>query len=273
VTYDDRLPAIRGGHEAWRYTLLFGLLPAVPLLLIRPFLPESPVWAEKKAAGTLARPRVSELFRPGLRKTTLVTTLMVACSFAVSFGATHHVPRIVPGLPQAQRLPKLQQEQIISAVHFCGEVGNVAGRVAFAVLAVRVVSRRRLLRFFLLPGLVLFPLVFLFAATRDLRLLEIGMILAPMVMVAQFSFWGNYLPRVYPTHLRGTGEGFATNIGGRMFGTAAALLTTQLAGVAPGATPSVQLTYAAAVVAVLAYCVNLVASFWLPEPDLESLPE
>ena len=41
--------------------------------------------------------------------------------------------------------------------------------------------------------------------------------------VAQFSFWGNYLPRVYPTHLRGTGESFAANVGGRMIGTSAAL--------------------------------------------------
>ena len=37
-----------------------------------------------------------------------------------------------------------------------------------------------------------------------------------MLTIAQFSFWGNYLPRVYPTYLRGTGESFAANVGGRM---------------------------------------------------------
>jgi hypothetical protein len=36
----------------------------------------------------------------------------------------------------------------------------------------------------------------------------------------------DYLPRVYPTDLRGTGESFAANVGGRMIGTSAALLTT-----------------------------------------------
>jgi MFS family permease len=30
-------------HEAWRYTLISGLIPAIPLIIIRPFLPESPV--------------------------------------------------------------------------------------------------------------------------------------------------------------------------------------------------------------------------------------
>src|SRR5262249_15984989 len=56
-------------HEAWRYTLMSGLIPAIPLLIIRPFLPESPVWAAKKAAGTLKRPSVLELFAPRLWKT------------------------------------------------------------------------------------------------------------------------------------------------------------------------------------------------------------
>ena len=32
VTYAESLPAILGGHEPWRYALLFGLAPAIPLL-------------------------------------------------------------------------------------------------------------------------------------------------------------------------------------------------------------------------------------------------
>ena len=51
------------------------------------------------------------------------------------------------------------------------------------------------------------------------RLRQWGIFLVGMLTIAQFSFWGNYLPRVYPTHLRGTGESFAANVGGRMIGT------------------------------------------------------
>ncbi len=68
------------------------------------------------------------------------------------------------------------------------------------------------------PGLLIVPLVFFYAGTTSLELAKWGMFLAGFFTVAQFSFWGNYLPRVYPTHLRGTGEGFAANIGGRMLG-------------------------------------------------------
>ena len=45
-----RLPLVRGGHEAWRYTLMSGVIPAIPLIIIRPFLPESPTWRAKKQA-------------------------------------------------------------------------------------------------------------------------------------------------------------------------------------------------------------------------------
>src|SRR4051794_19878891 len=46
VSYGHAFPAVHGLHEAWRYTLMSGLVPALPLIVIRPFLPESPVWQE-----------------------------------------------------------------------------------------------------------------------------------------------------------------------------------------------------------------------------------
>jgi hypothetical protein len=113
----------------------------------------------------------------------------------------------------------------------------------------------------------------LFPGTNNLESLQWGIFLAGLLTIAQFSFWGNYLPRVYPTHLRGTGESFAANIGGRMVGTSAAYVTTQLANVMPGAAPNFQLAYAAATVAFAVYAVGLAASFWLPEPQQERLLE
>jgi len=272
VTYADSLPAIYGAHEAWRYTLISGVIPALPLIIIRPFLPESPAWAAKKAAGTLKRPSLAEIFQPAYRKTTLVTALMFACSYGAAFGAIQHLPRIVPGLPEVVGLARPAQEQTISAVQAFQEVGGLLGRFVLAFLAVRILSRRKLLRVFQVPGLVIVPFVFLYPALNDLEMLKWGALLVGLLTVAQFSFWGNYLPRVYPTHLRGTGESFAANIGGRMIGTSAALVTTTLANHMPGATPPMQLAYAAALVGTLTYIVGFAASFALPEPQ-EELPE
>ncbi|HMJ87585.1 MAG TPA: MFS transporter, partial [Vicinamibacterales bacterium] len=272
VTYGHDLPMVGGGHEAWRYTLMSGIVPAIPLILIRPFLPESPTWKLKKEAGTLKRPSFAELFDVRYRTTTIVTTVMMAAAYAAAFGAIQQMPRIVPGLPEVRTLPRAAIEQTVSAVQSFQEFGGLAGRFLLAFLAVRIVSRRQVLRVFQVPGLVLVPVVFVLA-TSNLTLLKWSIFLFGITTIGQFSFWGNYLPRVYPTYLRGTGESFAANVGGRMIGTCAALLTTQLVNVVPGSSPSAKLAYASAIVGAAAYLLGFVGSFWLPEPSREELPE
>src|SRR5690348_6440565 len=39
VNYADSLPALMGAHHPWRYMLMSGVVPAVPLIVVRPFLP------------------------------------------------------------------------------------------------------------------------------------------------------------------------------------------------------------------------------------------
>jgi MFS family permease len=273
VTYGHALPMIRGGHQAWRYTLMSGIIPAIPLILFRPFLPESPIWERKKGAGTLKRPAFGELFVPRFRTTTIVTTVMMAAAYAAAFGAIQQTPRIVPGLAEVRALSRAAQEQTVSAVQSFQEFGGLAGRILMAFLAVRILSRRRLLRLFQGPGLVLVPIVFAVVATSSLSLLGWGVFLTGLTTIGQFSFWGNYLPRVFPTYLRGTGESFAANVGGRMIGTSAALLTTQLANLMPGASAAARLAHASALVGTIAYAVGLIASVWLPEPAREELPD
>ena len=317
VHYATSLPAIYGEHASWRYTLMSGLIPAIPLMFIQPLLPESPAWTEKRAKGTLKRPSIGELFAPELRRTTIVTALLFACAYGAAFGAIQLVPtQVVPGLPESQEvqkpLPELRKKMgglqakvktaapeqraaiqdeikktagqiktITDQVRNTGnkiqlwqEMGGLVGRVILAILAVVIFSRRTLLRIFQVPGLIIVPLVFLFPARNNLELLKFGMFFAGMLTVAQFSFWGNYLPRVYPLHLRGTGESFAANIGGRMIGTSAAFVTTNLlAPHMPGKTSFEQVAFGAALLAFLVYAIGLIASFWLPEPPKQNVDD
>jgi hypothetical protein len=169
--------------------------------------------------------------------------------------------------------------QDVGSVQFCQELGGLAGRFAMAGLALWIISRRQLLRVFQLPGLVLIPLAYLFPAagnlpSGNLELLRVGLFLAGFFTVAQFNFWGNYLPRMYPVHLRGTGESFSANVGGRVLGTMAALATTQLAPLMSSSVGRYQRTaYAAAIVSLLVYALGTVLCFWLPEPKQEALPD
>jgi MFS family permease len=270
-------------HAPWRYTLMSGLIPAIPLIVIRPFLPESPIWAQRRAAGTLRRPSIAELFSPKLRQTTIVTTIMFACSYGAAFGAIQQLPQIVPGVSevkaQTEGKPPLEAKRIEQAnaahVGTSQELGGLLGRFLLAVLAVRIVSRRSLLRVFQIPGLIVVPLVFACAPLVGLSTLSAGAFAAGLFTVAQFSFWGNYLPRVYPVHLRGTGEGFAANIGGRMIGTSFAWVSNFIAGTfyAASVPPATRMAYTAAGVALFVYLVGTISCFWLPEPTAEDLPE
>src|SRR6185369_2175299 len=143
--------------------------------------------------------------------------------------------------------------RVAADVQWWQEIGGLAGRTALAALVLVIVSRQRLLRVFQIPALIVVPLLFWFAPSRDVPTLKMGMFFAGFFVVAQFSFWGNYLPRMYPTHLRGTGESFAANVGGRMIGTSFAFVTTTLANIMPGAGNPARMAYAAAAVALFVY--------------------
>ena len=273
VQYGQSLPAIYGAHEAWRYTLISGVIPALPLIIIRPFLPESPVWQQKRTAGTLRRPSIAAIFSPELRRVTIVTTLMFGMAYGAAFGAIQQMPRIVPGLAEVASLARPVQQQMAASVQWWQEIGGLAGRFVLALLVLVIVSRRSQIRVFQIPGLFVVPLVFWMAPASSVSSLKLGMFFAGFFTVAQFSFWGNYLPRVYPTHLRGTGESFAANIGGRVLGTSFAYVTVSILAPMMSGPLFVQLATAAAYVGAFVYVVGVALSFFLPEPKGDQLPE
>lgn len=182
-----------------------------------------------------------------------------------------------------EKMYKLQEDQR-DTMQFYQETGGLVGRLVLAFLATVIVSRRLLLWIFQVPALVIIPLVFLFPAAGKLApdynipVLQWGIFVAGLLTIAQFSFWGNYLPRVYPTHLRGTGESFAANVGARMFGTSAQALTSYvmaplLIAVIPTLDRTANTAYAAAATVLLLLVLGVVVTFWLPQPKEEVAQE
>ena len=141
------------------------------------------------------------------------------------------------------------------------------GRILLAVLLLVAITRRNLLRFFLVPGLVLFPVTYWVLYHQSADAMQWGILLCGLVVVAQFSYFGEYLPKVFPLHLRGTGGSFATNVGGRMIGTSAAFLTTNIiAPMVGGKTTFDSVAIAAGIVGTIVFVIALAATFFLPEP-------
>jgi MFS family permease len=322
IEYKERLPSLGleqpfNAHADWRYTLISGLIPAIPILLLLPFLPESPAWKKRKAEGTLKRPSFGELFGPTLRRTTIVCTILFACAYGAAFGAIQLTPGLIaPGVPElaehqkelaplrkqaAEQFKKFDQSQpgtderkaigkslkelgakqkehqdVISKftnqAQLYQEMGGLTGRVLFAVVVMMVVSRRKQLLIFLLPGLILVPTFFAIYALQGQEALLWGVALVALFTLAQPSFLGNYLPAAYPVHLRGTAGGFAANVGGRMIGGSMGLVTSLvvvnmiLKPAYPGLKDPQITAYAAAIVGGTMFLIALVTSFFLPEP-------
>jgi len=380
-------------HADWRYTLLTGLLPAIPIALLLPFVPESKVWRERRAAGTLRRPSFGELFSPALRRTTLVTAGLSACAYGVAFGALQLTPtRIVPGLatlaeeqkilrplqeeagqlnrqlneamprfqqacddvaglrqlagrrakvrvgmranrgaldgenvasrrdsiqstlnsltnqwvsldteltqltaakPQA-RQALLEREKLMGQlganrekqskpdtvvktrgkdVQWWQEMGGLLGRITLAALLALALAKRTLLRLFQVPGLVVVPLTYLWLFREQPEVFQWGVFAVGFLTVAQFSYFGEYLPKVFPVHLRGTGGSFATNVGGRMLGTSAAVLTGNWVAPLLGGMGPREVATAAAIVGTAMFLLGLILSALLPEPKAEGAAE
>jgi MFS family permease len=310
ASHPDGLSWLPVPAKAWRYTLLTGLVPGLLILLLMPFVPESRVWKEKKPAGTLKRPRFGELFSPELRRTTIVTTLLSACGYAAAFGALQLTPlQMVPGLPREDIAEKRKEvapavkaatakleaakdedakkaarvelakaqlplDKVVNPVRgdiqLWQELGGLVGRILFAILLVYL-SSQLLIRVFLLPGVVLLPVTYLVLYQGDYTIFAIAIFFVGLLTVAQFSFVSEYLPKVFPVHLRGTGSAFATNVGGRMLGTMAATLNTEL--LAPmftsEASNPLKVAKAAAVIGGAVYLIALLLSFLLPPPRVE----
>ncbi|MEZ6046103.1 MAG: hypothetical protein R3C11_11085 [Planctomycetaceae bacterium] len=149
-----------------RYTLISGVIPALPLILTCPFLCRNHPRAQKKEVGPLKRPSLKELFSDKYRRTTIVTTIIPACSYGAAFGALQQTPRTVPNLPQvkemtADKTGSLRTEKNRTD-HTCrpGELLSGKNRWPGRSLSPRragdfIISRRWLIRMFLFPGLII----------------------------------------------------------------------------------------------------------------------
>ena len=353
-------------ESVWRFTLMSGLIPAIPLIIIRPFLPESPQWQKRKDAGELKRPSIKELFSPQLKRTTIIATILFALAYGAAFGSLQQMRLIIPETPQVVEAAKnarqgasakaTKEGKPAKAVKIAGikagkgaeqkaaakitkvqEVGGLYGRAFMALFIIMIIARGttslwafvgwtqlavflvlegisgfsgsfndhfiragkgllfggvagvpigflclkladamkggpsgKVLRLFQLPGIFMIPLTFAFLITNSLTTAYIGMFICGFLVVGQFTFWGNMLPKLFPVHLRGTGESFAANIGGRLFGTSFAFIATTIAASSlfpEGMSNSMKVAYTAAGIGAFVFIAGYIVAGMLPEPQ------
>jgi MFS family permease len=236
-------------ETAWRWMFAIGALPALMVFFLRRYVEEPEI-----AAATLAkqnasgeRPALWEIFNGPILKTTILASLMATGCQGGYYAITFWVPRF---LTTERKLSIVSSTGYLAALI----IGSFVGYLVGAWLADRI-GRRNLFLTFSLGAIAVILLYTQLPLTNEVLWL-LGF---PLGFFASgyFSGVGAFLTELYPTRLRGSGQGFCYNFGrgiGALFPFLVGALST-----------STSLGNAIAIFAVLAYGVFFIAAFALPE--------
>lgn len=241
----------------WRYMMLSGLAPGLLAIFVIMYVPESERWKQSVTKAAV-RP-FREVLTPPLLKTTLMaivfcTVMMVGTWAAMTSFGPLWADRMTGGkYPHAKAI--FQMAMATGAVVGC-LIGPGLGRL---------LGRR--LAYFLLSLAALAACQFLFRAFTEFTTLFVVMVfLAGIPVVAFYGLMPLYLPELFPTRVRATGQGLTYNFG-RIFAAIGALSTGQLVGLFGG-------DYAKACATItMIFVVGMIVIWFAPETKGKPLPE
>ncbi len=285
--------------ESWRWIMLVAASPALLALLIAIFVPESQRWKES-VKHVVTRP-IREIFAPGLRKTTFLAITFSAIPLIGTWAAVSGwIPTWVDQMTQVdkarsflsdEQLARLQQaetpdarqkilQEALSAEQWMQVRRATADKKAhvqvllslgaiFGCLIAPVIGGllgRRPVYF----GLCLLSLVSCFYLFHYLKQYDWEfMAMTGVVGAVTAAFYGwlpLYLPELFPTRVRATGQGLSFNFG-RILAAMGTLGMGQLVGLFGG-------DYARAMSAIsMVYALGLVLIWIAPETKGKPLPE
>jgi MFS family permease len=242
--------------DSWRWVMVAGAMPAFLTFFIRLFVPESERWKES-VSGQVSRP-LQEIFSPALLKSTLLAVAFASIALIGTWGSVQWVPlwadQMTGGtVPTAKAMTGVVSS--IGAIIGC-LVGPIVGGY---------IGRRP--TYFLLCLLSLVLCGFLFRrvdAYGPEFLTVVGLVGA---VTASFYGWlPLYLPELFPTRVRATGQGLSFNFG-RILAAVGALQMGNLMSY-------YKQSYAQAGATVtLVYALGLVLIWLAPETKGRPLPE
>ena len=245
--------------DSWRWVMLAGAMPAVLALLIIALVPESKRWQEsvKKTGARNVRPLL-EVFGPGLRKTTLLAIAFSSVALIGTWGSVQWMPLWADQMV-GKRLPEVK-----GITMFLQATGAVVG--CFIGPWIGAVAGRRTAYFTLCSAsLVLCGVLFRTVSTFGPAFI-VGTFLVGAATAAFYGWLPLYLPELFPTRVRATGQGLSYNAG-RILAAAGALTQGQLVALFDG-------SYArASAVVTLIYLVGMVLIWFAEETKGKPLPE
>jgi MFS family permease len=239
--------------DFWRVLLIVCVFPALLTFLLRVFVPESARWEHAVATGPKAR--VADIFRGGLGRRSILGAGLGAVALLPTWGAVQWIPLWVGQMPSTDARDPARAQ-------LCSALGAVLGSFLGAVVGDRF--GRRLGYFSLcLASLAVCQYLFLTYTSFDGGFLA-TVFLAGALSAAFYGWLPLYLPELFPTRVRATGQGFCYN-SGRLLAAVGVLVNTSI---------NLRGYYAeACAVICLVYVVGLVLAWLIPETKGQPLPE
>jgi MFS family permease len=234
---------------AWRVLFWIGVTPAILVFFIRRFVDEPPVFRATQsnlaAAGTGAN--FLEIFSPAMLQITLLTSLLATGAQGGYYAITTWLPTF---LHDERKLTVLGTGGYLAVII----VGSLIGYWVSAWLADRI-GRRANFILFAACSLVT-VIVYTQLPVNDIAMLFLGF---PLGFFASgiFSGMGPFLTELFPTRMRGSGQGFSYN-----FGRGIAALNPWFVGLLSKTLP---LGQSIGVFAAIAYGILIIAALLLPE--------
>lgn len=187
--------------DSWRWVMLAGAAPALLTFFIRLFVPESEKWKESVKGATESP--IKEVFSGRLLKNTILGIFIAGVPLIVTWGAVQWVPtwvdkQLAVGDPFAK-----------SWTQFLSASGAVVGCLVAPVIG-SLISRRATYFLMCLFGLGVCALLYRTADTYGNYFL--GCVFLVGMVTASFYGWlPKYLPELFPTRVRATGQGVSFN--------------------------------------------------------------
>ena len=232
---------------AWRAMFFAGILPALLIFYIRTRVPEPAIFKQAAAAPATKRRGTLEIFGADL----LWTTILGAILTTGAQGGYYAITTFLPTFLRTQRHLTIMGTGGYLAVII---IGSWLGYIVSAYLNDAIGRRKNFFIFAI--GSLLIVVAYTQANISDSMMLVLGF---PLGFFASgiFSGMGPVLTELFPTTVRGAGQGFCYNFGrgiGAFFPTLVGMLSA-----------TVPLGTAIGIFAAIAYGIVIVAAVMLPE--------
>ena len=234
---------------AWRAMFWIGILPSLLIFYIWRYVPEPEIFQRTRAREVSLGQGINflEIFSPAVLRTTLLTALLAV-------GAQGGYYAITTWLPTFLKTTRGLSVLDTGAYLFVVIVGSFMGYMVSAWLTDRLGRKRTLVLFAICSFLAVVAYTYLPISNSVMMVLGF-----PLGFFASgvFSPIGAFFTELFPSRMRGSGQGFSYNVGrgiGALFPTLVGYLSARMG-----------LGYAISVFAVVAYLTMVVATLLLPE--------